>query len=113
MEVMYVITSPLGIFQHRRDFGNLGGVVRLIARLRAHFLVGSRHGGIRRFKYQIHRLIKLTSFLDALLSVGPKSQVNPGVRLTTPDVLTTQSTKHNLLRHDLYVVRYIAIRSNK
>ena len=37
MEVMYVLTSPLGIYQQRTDFGSLGGIVSLIACLLAHF----------------------------------------------------------------------------
>ena len=52
MEVMNMLTSPLGLFQQRIDFGHLGGIVRVDARNFAHFLVGSRHAGIGRFTYQ-------------------------------------------------------------
>ena len=101
MEVMYILTSPLGICQQRTDFGNLEGIVRLIARLLAHFLVGSHNVGISRFTYQIHRLIRLTPFWFVLLFVGSKSPANRGVRLTTPDVLITRSTNCNLPKHAL------------
>ena len=101
MEVMYVLTSPLGIFQQRTDFGNLGGIVRLVAYLLAHFLVGSRHVRIHVFTYQTHMLIRLTPFRVVPLFVGPKSPVNQGVRLTTPDVLITRPTNCNLPKHDI------------
>ena len=67
---MYVLTSPLGLCQQRTDVGNLGGTIRLLARHSAHFFVGFHHLGIRRFTYQIHRLIRLTPFWVVLLSVG-------------------------------------------
>ena len=53
MEVMYMLTSPLGLFQQRTDFGNLGGTIRLLARHFAHVLVGFHNVGIRGFTYQI------------------------------------------------------------
>ena len=95
MEVMFMLTSSLGICQQRTDFGNLEGIVRLIARLLAHFLVGSQNIRISRFTYQTHRLIRLTPFLFVLLFVGLKIPANWGVRLTTPDVLITRSTNCN------------------
>ena len=67
---MYVLTSPLGLFQQRTDVGNLGGTIQLLARHFAPFLVGFHHVGIRRFTYQIHGLIRLTPFWVVLLSVG-------------------------------------------
>ena len=67
---MYVLTSPLGLCQQRTDVGNLGGTIRLLARHSAHFLVGFHRLGIRRFTYQIHRLIRLIPFGVVLLSVG-------------------------------------------
>ena len=76
MEVMYVLTSPLGICQQPTDFGNLEGIVRLVARLLAHFLVGSHNVGIRRFTHQIHSLIRLTSFWVVLIFVGAKHPAN-------------------------------------
>ena len=72
MEVMYILTSPLGICQQRTDFRNLEGIARLIARLLAHFLVGSCHVRIRRFTSQIHGLIRLTPFGVELLYVKLK-----------------------------------------
>ena len=71
MEVMFMLTSSLGICQQRTDFGNLEGIVRLIARLLAHFLVGSCHVGIGRFTYQTRGLIGLAPFWVGLLYVGP------------------------------------------
>ena len=59
---MYVLTSLLGLCQQRTDFGNLGGTIRLLARHFAHVLVGFDNVGIRRLKYQIHGLIRLTPF---------------------------------------------------
>ena len=82
MEVMYILTSPLGICHQRTDFGNLEGIVRLIARLLAHFCVGSQYVGISRFTYQIHRLIRLTPFWFVLLFVGSKSPANPHYKPT-------------------------------
>ena len=67
MEVMYMLTSPLGICQQRTDFGNLEDIVRLIARLLAQFFIGSHNVGISRFTYYIHRLIRLTPFWFVLL----------------------------------------------
>ena len=72
MEVMYILTSPLGLCQQRTDFGNLGGTFRLLARHFAHFWVGFDNEGIRRFTYQTHGLIRLTPFGVVLLSVGLK-----------------------------------------
>ena len=72
MSVMYMLTSPLGLYQQRTDFGNLEGIVRIDARIFARFLVGSRHVGIGRFTYQTHGLIRLTPFCVELLYVGLK-----------------------------------------
>ena len=66
MQVMYMLTSSLGICQQQTDFRNLGGIVRVDTRIFAHFLVGSRNVGIRRFTYQIHELIQLTPILGCV-----------------------------------------------
>ena len=57
---MYMLTSPLGLCQQRTDFGNLGGIVHVSARLFTHVLVDSSSVGIHKFTYHIHRLIRLT-----------------------------------------------------
>ena len=101
MEVMYMLTSPLGLCQQRTDFGNLGGTIRVVARNLARLLVGSCHVGIGRFTYENRGLIGLTPFRVWLLFVGSKISTNRGVRLTTPDVLITQSTNRNLPKHAL------------
>ena len=101
MDVMYMLTSPLGLCQQRTDFSNLGGIVRVVARIFAYFLVGSRHVGIGRFTSYTRGLIRLTPFWIGLLFVGPKFPTNRGVSLTTPDVLITHSTNRNLLKHAL------------
>ena len=69
---MYMLTSPLGLCQQQIDFGNLGGTIRLLARLFAPFLVGYQNVGIRRFTFQIHGLIRVTPFWVVLLYVGLK-----------------------------------------
>ena len=98
---MYMLTSPLGLCQQWADFGNLGGFVRVGPRSFARLLIVSRHVGIGRFTYQDHGVIGLTPLQVWLLFVGSKSSTNRGVRLTTPDVLITQPTNHNLPKHAL------------
>ena len=68
----------LGLCQQRTDFGNLGDIVSLIARLFTHFSVDSSNVGIRWFTYQIHRLIRLTPFGVVLLYVGPTQKCVEG-----------------------------------
>ena len=72
MEVVYMLTSPLGLCQQRTDFDNLGGTIQLLARHFAHFWVGFDNKGICRFTYQINGLIRLPPFWVELLYVGLK-----------------------------------------
>ena len=82
MEVVYMLTSSPGLCQQQTYFDNSGGIVRVVARPFAHFIVGSRLVGIGRFTYQNRGLIGLTPFQVWLLFVGSKISTNQGLRLT-------------------------------